>query len=245
MIGFLSPHSLVAIVWGIANAAMVVAIGNQLEWEGKPHPDMPKPRQLQPGKMEFALLPEYAPPPMEKAYGATLARPLFVPTRLPPPPLPPPPPPPKPTMRKGQFQLMGTIVLEDMTAAIVKEVATGKVRRMIQGEVVNGLRLERVETGLIVFTQYDDSEELGLKVLPSVKNQPPSAPPPKAPMAKAENIERPDKAVVPPAAGAPQPGQAARAPSAQADKPAVAGDNSAEAIRKQRASNPLLQGFGF
>ena len=72
-------------------------------------------------------------------------------------------------MQKGQFQLLGTIITDEMRIAVVKEIASGKERQIVQGYTINGLQLEMVEADRIVFTQYEDREEIRLKIQRSSK----------------------------------------------------------------------------
>jgi hypothetical protein len=113
------------------------------------------------------VMPDLVLPKPDKKLIQTLERPLFVPTRRPAPPPPPPPPPPKPTMSKGQFQLMGVISLGKDGYAFLRDVAGGKVRRMQVGQSVNGIRLSDLGPNSVTLTQYEDTEVLTLKVLPS------------------------------------------------------------------------------
>ena len=172
MIGMLSPHALAAVVWGITNSVLVVAIGNELDWQARPQPDIPPVKALAPGNVEGVELPEYVMPPLEKSFGATRTRPLFVPTRRPPPPPPPRQPPPKPTMQRGQFQLIGTIISEEGNSAYLKEIASGKVRQVHQGYSINDIVLETVEPDRVSLTQYGEREQLQLKIQPSPKPSP-------------------------------------------------------------------------
>ncbi len=153
--------------WGLANAALVAGIGTALTHDERalhPVPELPAAAPA-----ESVTYPDFRLPAREKAFAATLKRPLFVPTRSEAPPVPPPPPPPPPTMKKGQFQLLGTIITDETKIAVIREIASGKERQIYEGYTVNGLQLETVEPNRIVFTQYDDREELQLKTLRSAK----------------------------------------------------------------------------
>lgn len=158
------------LAWALVNTALVLAIGNELGWGEKLHLPPPAPVVRPSAPIEITLPPDYQLPEREKTYAATLERPLFVPSRLQ---APPPPPPPPPAMKKGQFQLLGTTITDELKAAIVKEVASGKVRQLELNQTINGLRLEQVAPDSVVFTQYDDREELRLKIQPSPKAPPP------------------------------------------------------------------------
>jgi hypothetical protein len=75
-------------------------------------------------------------------------------------------------MRKGQFRLVGTVIAEGLNAALLLEFAGGKLRQLEQGKLLNGIRLESIEPDRVVMTQYDDREELPLKIQPSASKQP-------------------------------------------------------------------------
>lgn len=166
--------NLALLAWVLVNALLALAIGRELGWGEKLHPPMPVPVVHPSAPVEVSLYPDFRLPAREKTYAATLERPLFVPSRREAPPAPPPPPPPPPTMKKGQFQLLGTIITDEMRIAVVKEIASGKERQIVQGYTINGLQLEMVEADRIVFTQYEDREEIRLKIQRSSK--PVSAP---------------------------------------------------------------------
>lgn len=171
-------HGLVGLLWLASSAALTAHIGQQTDWKLDGLPDTPKPRLLAAAPLQVEPLPDYRPPRLEKSYPGTLERPLFVPTRRKSPPPPPPAPvePPKPVMKKGQFQLLGTIITDEFSAAVLREVATGKLRQVELDRLINGLRLEQVSPDQVVFTQYDDSETLPLKVQPSPTKAAPPAP---------------------------------------------------------------------
>jgi hypothetical protein len=180
--------SLALLAWVLVTALLALAIGRELGWGENLHPPIPVPVMHPPAPVEIALYPDFRLPAREKTYAVTLERPLFVPSRREAPPVPAPPPPPPPAMKKGQFQLLGTTITDEARIAIVKEVASGKVRQIMVTHTINGLRLEQVEPDRIVFVQYDDREELYLKIQPSPKVLPPGQPaasPGSAPPARA------------------------------------------------------------
>jgi hypothetical protein len=170
MMALANTKRLVLLVWTVANVALLLLIGGELGWGKKLVEPMPAPVVPPSAPVNIVLPPDYRLPALEKAFAGTLERPLFVPTRRK---APPPPPPPPPAMKKGQFQLLGTIITDEIRAAIVKEVAGAKVRQLELNQTINGLRLEQIEPDKIVFTQYDDREELPLKIQPSSKAPPP------------------------------------------------------------------------
>jgi len=179
MMALTNIKSLALLAWVLVNALLALAIGRELGWGEKLHQPMPVPVVHSSAPVEVALYPDFRLPAREKTYAATLERPLFVPSRSPAPPAPSAPSAPRPTMQKGQFQLLGTIITDEMRIAVVKEISSGKERQIVQGYTINGLQLEMVEADRIVFTQYEDREEIRLKIQRSSKPvaKPVSAPP--------------------------------------------------------------------
>jgi hypothetical protein len=174
MMALTNIKRLALLAWVLVNALLALAIGSELGWGEKLHPSMPVPVMHPPAPIEIALYPDFRLPAREKIYAATLERPLFVPSRSEAPPAPSAPSAPPPTMQKGQFQLQGTIITDEMRIAVVKEISSGKERQIVQGFTINGLQLELVEADRIVFSQYEDQEEIRLKIQRSSK--PVSAP---------------------------------------------------------------------
>jgi hypothetical protein len=197
MTALINIKRLALLTWALVNAALGLAIGSELGWGEALHLTLPTPVVQPAVAVEIALPPDYRLPEREKTYAVTLKRPLFVPSRSEAPPVPPPPPPPPPSMKKGQFQLLGTTITDEMQAAIVKEVASGKVRQIMLNQTINGLLLKQVEPDRVVFTQYDDREELRLKIQPSLK-APPAGQPGSAPAAgKAAPVVAPQETTLP------------------------------------------------
>lgn len=114
-------------------------------------------------------------------------------------------------MQKGQFQLLGTLLSDQVETAILREIQGGRVLRVKQGETVHGMVLERVEADRIVLAQYGDSETVLLKIQPSPKGQP-------APVAP---VPTPAASAPVPAPAAPQPAAPAAVPVAPSPAPAA------------------------
>jgi len=205
----------------LVNALLALAIGRELGWGENLHPPMSVPVVHPSAPVEVAPYPDFRLPAREKTYAVTLERPLFVPSRSAAPSAPPPPPPPPPAMQKGQFQLLGTIIMDEMRIAVVKEIASGKERQIVQGYTINGLQLETVEADRIVFTQYEDREEIRLKIQRSPK-----------PVAKP--VAAPAAAPV----AAPQGGQPARLQAAPASSTQPAGTAQDTGVSAGRIERP-------
>jgi hypothetical protein len=241
MMALLNTKRLALLAWAIVNTSLLLLIGVELGW-GE-NLTQPKPSPVAPlsASVKIELPPDFRLPAREKAYSGTLDRPLFVPSRQK---APPPPPPPPPTMKKGQFQLLGTVIADEIKAAIVKEVSSGKVRQVVQGYTINGLQLDVVEPNRIVFSQYEDQEEIRLKIQPSPK------PAPTAPGAQPANPQAAPTA----ATAARQMEMPARwakrqgAPAGRVEKP-TAMPSPPQSIRtapqtmEDRKNDPLLKDF--
>jgi hypothetical protein len=240
MMASLNAWHLAWLAWGLANAGLVAGIGTALTHDERalhPVPDLPAAVPV-----ESVAYPDFRLPAREKAFAATLKRPLFVPTRAEAPPaaaLSSSPPP--PSMKKGQFQLLGTLITDEGKIAVVREIASGKERQVYEGYTINGLQLETVEPTRIVFSQYDEREELQLKTLRSPKPAvpPAGAPAGKAPSAAPEGAAVPAeaaRAVVPPGWGRKSSGSETP-PSRPIQPPAP------PQTIEDRKRNPLLKDF--
>lgn len=163
----LDVRHLAVIAWVAVCAGLALYIGERIGWGTRLRPAPPAAAVLKPDPVAPDLLAEYSLPDLEKNYLQILERPLFVPTRRPAPPPPPPPPPPKPTMQKGQFQLMGVMILPETSFAWLKEVAGGKTRKVEKGKTLNGILLSDVQPERVTLSQYDDTEVVAMKVQPS------------------------------------------------------------------------------
>ena len=168
MMALMNVRGVAILAWLLTSGAMATLIGRELGWGASLHLAVPTPPAQSTPKVNTELLPNFVLPEPEKKFTETLDRPLFVPTRRKAP-QPEAEKPPKPTMKKGQFQLLGTVITESFKAAIIKEIDSGKERQLMQGFDVNGMKLDQVEVDRIVLTQYEDREEIRLKIQPSRK----------------------------------------------------------------------------
>lgn len=219
MMALFNIKSLLLLVWALVNVVLALAIGRELGWGDSLHQPVPKAVVHPSAPVEISLHPDFRLPAQQDAYAETLERPLFVPSRRSAPPAPAAPPPPPPAMLKGQFQLLGTIITDEMRYAVVKEVSSGKERQVAQGFTINGLQLEAVEADRIVFTQYDDREEIRLKIQAS-----------------------PKPAATPPGAQAAKPGVAAVMPDTRASKPEKASTGAPWPVERPAARAKFQSG---
>lgn len=194
-------------LWWIPFAvALAAVIARETNWgEGLYNPPVIAPV---PDAKPFAptLLPEYKPTAAPEAYAEVIDRPLFSPTRRQAPP-PPPPEPPKQVMQTGQYQLTGTIQVGDKVYAFLRETRNGKGIRAAQGDILSGgIKLAKVEAESVLFTQYEDQEEVKLLVSKSNRMTPAAAQPPGAPSSQPITL-RPNAVPSPPPGTAQLPGQ--------------------------------------
>ena len=211
--------------WLVPLAALAALIGFETDWGrglSKAFPAAESPAVPKP--VETVLLPEFQLEGGLAARTETVNRTLVSPTRRPAPVVAVDPS--KATLRRGQFALTGTVVVEGMSAAYLREVASGKSRRVMQGDTVNGMKLAEVRPDRVVLAQGGETEELYLKVLagPKTTTQPTAAVPAAGGAAAA--------AAAAAAAPAP-PGAATATPVA---RPAVAPDSPAARRAAARAA---------
>lgn len=210
----MNPASMKSFGWGLIYLALFVAIGLELDWGRRIRPILPELKPTPAARVDYPIQPEFTLLPLEQGFAETTARPVFVPVRRPPPP----PAPPKPAMQKGQFVLLGALITKDKSIALLREVATGKATRVEKGKEIKGITVADIFPEKVVLTQYDDTEELVLKIQPLPKSAAPV-----------------------PAAKAPQPGSqaAAGAPPNSAPGAAAAGGDAQSMINRRRATRGL------
>ncbi len=198
-----------ALWWLLPLAALAAIVGWETDW-GRALEKRPPPAEaIAPTPVAAALLPEYGIAGGLGARTETVQRTLFNPTRR---------PAPSPTqagaarMKRGQFALTGTTVVEGQSTAFLREVAGNKSRRVKAGDTVNGMLVADVKPDRVKLTLGDESEELVLRV---ATNPRPTAQP-------VATAAAPALPVPPPAAGAP--------PAA----PAAAGAQDAATLAERR-----------
>lgn len=116
------------------------------------------------------ILPEFSLPGLETGFPEFSTRPIFAISR-------------RPfvsdvqadagAMKKGQFVLVGVLISPGQRAALLRDVATGKVQTVAQSGVVRGLTLAQVQPDRVLLRQSEESEELPLNVQTGPKLVPP------------------------------------------------------------------------
>ena len=155
--------ALPSVAWWLVPLAVAIAfLGWETDW-GRALAPVPEPVEPIVAKpVPVSVLPDFTVAGGLAARPETVARTLFNPTRRPAPPVVAEAP--KPTMKRGQFTLTGTLVVDGKSTAFLREVAGGKARRVLQGESINGLVVAEVKPDRVRLTMGDESEDLILKV---------------------------------------------------------------------------------
>ncbi|MEP7183112.1 MAG: hypothetical protein ABI886_13090 [Betaproteobacteria bacterium] len=187
--------------WVLPLAALVALIGFETDGGRALHKPMAAEVPATPKPVTTALLPDFQVDGGLAARTDTVNRALFNPTRRPAPALVAENA--RTAMRRGQFALTGTIVVDGKNTAYLREtVAGGKSRRVVQGETINGMVVSQVKPDRVVLALGDETEELVLKVMagPKTTAQP-------APVAVATPVIAAPAAGTAPATAAPAPTQ--------------------------------------
>lgn len=183
--------------WGLAYFALAGAIGLELDWGRRIHPSLPVQTPTPAARADYLIQSEFALLPLEQGFAETTGRPAFTPVRRPPPP----PAPPKPAMQKGQFILLGALITKDKSIALLRDVVTGKATRVEQGKEIKGITVSNIYPEKVTLTQYDDTEELVLKI--QMQTRQPAAPKPLATPTAAPTQANPQPASQPVASAPP------------------------------------------
>lgn len=219
--------------WLLPLGLIAVVIGLETDWGRHLNPALPAPEPVAPKPVVASVLPDFALEGGLAARTETTNRTLFNPTRRPAPT--PVVEAPKPTIKRGQFVLTGTLVVDGKSTAFLREVAGGKSRRAIQGESINGLLVAEVKPDRVRLALGDESEELVLKVQTNPK--PTVAAGPVNPIAVAGGVPGAAMLPVPQGVVPPPPGAApvAAAPAAQSTGDLIARRRAAREAAAARA----------
>ena len=189
-----------ALWWLLPLVALAVTFGLETDWgrsvESRPQPVDP----VEPKPIVTALLPEYEIPGGVAARSETVERTLFNPTRRPAPSLAQEGAGGPGRLKRGQFALTGTMLIEGKNTAFLREVAGNKSRHVQAGETINGMRVAEVKADRVVLALGDESEELLLKV--ATNPRPTPAPVVAAAQQPAQGVTAVPPGQVPPAARA-------------------------------------------
>ena len=158
--------------WLLPLVALAVTFGWETEW-GRSIEKRPESAEaVEPKPVVTALLPEYEIAGGMAARTETVERTLFNPTRRPAPSLGQDGGPSQ--MKRGQFALTGTMLIEGKNTAFLREIAGNKSRRVHAGETINGMRVAEVKSDRVTLALGEETEELVLKVATNPRPTPPT-----------------------------------------------------------------------
>lgn len=166
----MTPRYTITVIFVVALAATLGAIGWETDWGRAFSGDPPSPSASRVATLDSKILPAHALGPMDMNYKETVERPLFISSRRP---APPSNATSQTALRKGQFKLTGTTVSAGISVAYLFETATNKTHYVNLGRDINGIKVERVEATRVLLRQGDESEELSLVTSQSPKVVPP------------------------------------------------------------------------
>lgn len=146
---------------GALAALIALLVGWESEWGQVFHRALPAPPSPEPRPVPLILHKEFAPQGGIAAFAEVTARPLLTPTRQPAPPAVAPEP--RPTMQRGQYVLMGTMVAGGKSFALLRESNGTKQVRVAQGEKIKSMVVDKVETNQIMLRLGEETETVALK----------------------------------------------------------------------------------
>ncbi|GMU71429.1 MAG: hypothetical protein HS109_15740 [Burkholderiales bacterium] len=180
----LTPRFTRWLAWAAPFALLALAIGVQTGWGTAWRRNLPPDLPAVPAPVEVPVLPGYQIEGGIASMRATVERPLFNATRRP-----------APTaaavaakssIQRGQYVLTGTMIVDNVAIAFLKETGgAGKSRSVRKGEAIGGMLVASVETDRVRLTLGDDAEDLELKVQKGPKTTVQPAEPAPAPAAQA------------------------------------------------------------
>ena len=150
------------LVWIAPFALLAFLLLWQTDWGRAFARTPPADTPVAPQPLSVALLPEYQPAAAPGGGNDAVERTLFNPTRRPAPTAVAESA--KPKLQRGQFALSGTLVVDGKATAYLKELNGGKSRRVMRGEIINGMLVSEITTDRVKLVVGDESEELVMKL---------------------------------------------------------------------------------
>lgn len=179
--------------------ALAIALGFEAEWGSALTALSASPRSMAGKPDHAAVLPDFRLNSEATNYAQITERPLLNPTRKPAPTqlVVAGPEPTKPLIRRGLYQLMGVTDLGETKFGQVREIATGRVQSVKQGQSLQEMIVKSVDVGSVTLVFADESEVLELpkytasgripqtvaSVAAAATSGPPPQPPPVMPIA--------------------------------------------------------------
>lgn len=148
----------------------LLAIAVQTNWGREWRRDASLPAMRPAKAADAPMLPEFRLAALDAGFPESASRPLFMPNRRPVPAAAS-----APTMKRGQFQLVGTSRTKEFgDSAMLKDVASNKTTVVKLGATIRDMTLDSVGSDRAVLKLGDETEELVMKAQP--KAAAPSAP---------------------------------------------------------------------
>jgi hypothetical protein len=148
-----------------AAIGLIAAFGYETDWgDAFSAPPIPT-RQTAAKHDSAAVLPDFRLSSEANAYSQITERPLLNPSRKPAPtqaPVAAATEPPKPQIRRGLYTLIGVTDLGGSMIAQVKEVSTGRVKSVKEGDSLQELGVSHVESSHVTLTYQSETEVLEL-----------------------------------------------------------------------------------
>ena len=187
--------------WVLPLGALAVILGVEVDWGQRSAPPAPPASPATPAPVLATVLPEYTIPGGPDAHAETVDRTLFNPTRRPAPT--PTVEAPKPQMPRGTFALTGTTVVEGKSTAFLRDVKTGRSRRVQEGDTIDGMKVAEVKPDRVKLTMHGESEDVTLKVATNPRPTPQPVVAAAPPAGPAGAPPAPPPGSIPSVAGAP------------------------------------------
>lgn len=228
----IDPRTAEIAFWLVTCTSLAGGIGYETNWGQNLRPKLPK------VTYEHA---QYVPPALitPPAIGSTVdhlemvERPLFVFTRRPAPPgaqLA------VPTMKKGQYKLVGVTIVGGKKIVFLTEISSGKMRTVAEGSNVGEINVASIQPDRVRLTQGNDEEFITLKVEPNK----PSAGTPKTPPPEPSVGTTPDSKQLP--ATPPPPSKSAAPTAAEPPSPSPQQKQAVEG-KTEKTASPATMDF--
>lgn len=189
---FTLRNALIALVVSLA-----VALGFETDWSSALTAPTVSLHPVNPRQDAAGVLPDFKLSGDSSAYGQIAEHPLLSPTRKPAPTqaVALAPESPKPLIRRDLYQLIGVADLGDTRIGQVREIATGRVQSVRQGQSLQEMLVKNVDPGSVTLAFASESDILELPKYTASGRVPQPAPPP-APVAAAMPPPQPTPAAM-------------------------------------------------
>lgn len=243
----LDPRTAELTFWLTICASLAGGIGYETNWGQNLKPESPK---ITYEHVQYAPATLITPPPIGSTVDhlEMVERPLFVFTRR---------PAPQgvqtavPTMRKGQYKLVGITIVGEKKIAFLTEISSGKMRTTEEGSNLGEISVANIQSDRVRLTQGNDEEFIVLKVEPTKPlagtsktpqgPSPNSAAPDNKPLAPSKPTVPPPVVPTVPGQPAPQQKETAAGKTEKTANPAMDFDSAMRGLAAERAKEEALR----